>query len=102
MLKGDRVECSIPSYRLDLNIEVDLVEEVARVVGYDKVPVRDEIAPSSSQACVEWPIPISTRRAPVPPTLVITPLSFSHCRASYLTPSVREMAVVSGSCGPAG
>jgi len=41
---GDAIEVSIPSWRLDLNIEVDLVEEVARVVGYDKVPVRDEIS----------------------------------------------------------
>ena len=43
-LAGDRVEVVVPSYRLDINIEVDLVEEVARVIGYDKVPVRDEIS----------------------------------------------------------
>ncbi|MCC7351544.1 MAG: phenylalanine--tRNA ligase subunit beta [Phycisphaerales bacterium] len=41
---GEGFEVDIPSWRLDLNIEVDLVEEVARVVGYDKVPVRDEIS----------------------------------------------------------
>ncbi|HEY2588191.1 MAG TPA: phenylalanine--tRNA ligase subunit beta [Tepidisphaeraceae bacterium] len=40
----NRIEVRVPSYRLDLNIEVDLVEEVARVIGYDKVPVRDEIS----------------------------------------------------------
>lgn len=39
-----RVVVTVPSYRLDINIEVDLVEEVARVIGYDKVPVRDEIS----------------------------------------------------------
>ncbi|CAA9428457.1 MAG: Phenylalanyl-tRNA synthetase beta chain, partial [uncultured Phycisphaerae bacterium] len=44
VLQGDRVETTVPSYRLDLNIEVDLIEEVARVVGYDKIPIRDEIA----------------------------------------------------------
>jgi len=44
VLRGENVECSIPSYRLDLNIEIDLVEEVARIAGYDKVPVRDEIS----------------------------------------------------------
>jgi phenylalanyl-tRNA synthetase beta chain len=41
---GDRVDVTVPSDRLDLNIEVDLVEEVARVIGYDKIPVRDEIS----------------------------------------------------------
>ncbi|MDW8090124.1 MAG: phenylalanine--tRNA ligase subunit beta [Meiothermus sp.] len=29
-----------PSHRVDLNIEEDLVEEVARIVGYEKIPVR--------------------------------------------------------------
>lgn len=40
----NRVEVQVPSYRLDLNLEVDLIEEVARVIGYDKVPIRNEIA----------------------------------------------------------
>jgi phenylalanyl-tRNA synthetase beta chain len=40
---GDRIEVTIPTYRLDLNIEADLIEEAARLIGYDKIPVRDEI-----------------------------------------------------------
>jgi phenylalanyl-tRNA synthetase beta chain len=43
-LSGDRINVTVPSFRLDLNIEVDLIEEVARVVGYDKIPVRDQIS----------------------------------------------------------
>jgi phenylalanyl-tRNA synthetase beta chain len=43
-LRGEQIDCAIPSYRLDLNIEIDLVEEVARIIGYDKVPTRDEIS----------------------------------------------------------
>src|SRR5262249_55630652 len=31
----DAINCAIPSHRLDLNLEIDLVEEVARVLGYD-------------------------------------------------------------------
>jgi phenylalanyl-tRNA synthetase beta chain len=44
IFRGETVICSIPSHRLDLKLEIDLVEEVARIVGYDKIPVRDEIA----------------------------------------------------------
>ncbi len=44
VLRGRQIDVSIPSDRLDLNIEVDLIEEVARVIGYDHVPVREEIS----------------------------------------------------------
>jgi phenylalanyl-tRNA synthetase beta chain len=43
-LSDNRIEVTVPTYRLDINLEVDLIEEVARVIGYDKVPVRDEIS----------------------------------------------------------
>jgi phenylalanyl-tRNA synthetase beta chain len=43
-LAGDRVDVTVPHFRLDINIEVDLVEEVARIVGYARIPIRDEIA----------------------------------------------------------
>lgn len=41
--RGDKVEVTVPPWRLDLNIEVDLVEEVARIVGYEKIPTREQI-----------------------------------------------------------
>src|SRR5213075_1921307 len=40
---GETIEVQVPSHRLDLNIEVDLIEEVARVIGYEKIPLREEI-----------------------------------------------------------
>jgi phenylalanyl-tRNA synthetase beta chain len=43
-LHGDTVRANIPSWRLDLNIEADLIEEVARMIGFDRIPVRPEIA----------------------------------------------------------
>ena len=36
--KGNEFLCNIPSYRNDLEREVDLFEEVARVYGYDRIP----------------------------------------------------------------
>jgi phenylalanyl-tRNA synthetase beta chain len=35
---GDRLTVEVPSYRVDLEREVDLIEEVGRVTGYDRVP----------------------------------------------------------------
>lgn len=46
---GDVVLCSVPLWRSDVYREVDLIEEVARVYGYDKVAteqkIRIEVAP---------------------------------------------------------
>jgi phenylalanyl-tRNA synthetase beta chain len=36
----DNLECLIPSYRNDLSIEVDLIEEIARLVGFNNLPRR--------------------------------------------------------------
>lgn len=35
---GDRMTVKVPSYRWDLNLAEDLAEEVARSVGYDRIP----------------------------------------------------------------
>jgi phenylalanyl-tRNA synthetase beta chain len=40
---GQVVHCSVPSHRLDLRREIDLIEEVARLDGYDNIAVRDRI-----------------------------------------------------------
>ena len=31
---------AVPSYRFDISIEVDLIEELARVYGYNNLPVK--------------------------------------------------------------
>lgn len=49
----EKLLLTIPPYRLDLNIPQDVVEEIGRLVGYDKVP---EILPP----------PISTKPQPLP------------------------------------
>ncbi len=43
VVDGDTVGCSIPSWRSDIYREVDLIEEVARVHGYDKIPTEQRI-----------------------------------------------------------
>ena len=44
ILRGERIDITAPSYRLDLNLEIDLVEEAARVIGYQHIPEREEIS----------------------------------------------------------
>jgi len=53
-LRDDAVLCTIPTWRSDVDREADLIEEVIRVYGYDKVPTRRRIhieatAPDSRQ-----------------------------------------------------
>lgn len=42
----DSIEVTIPSWRVDLEREVDLIEEVARQLGYDRVPTSVEGLPA--------------------------------------------------------
>jgi phenylalanyl-tRNA synthetase beta chain len=37
-LKGEIILCTIPSWRNDIKIEVALIEEIARINGYEKIP----------------------------------------------------------------
>ncbi|QQE11845.1 phenylalanine--tRNA ligase subunit beta [Planctomycetota bacterium] len=43
MIDGDAITCTIPTFRLDLHREVDLIEEVARHYGLDNIDVNDKI-----------------------------------------------------------
>ncbi|MGA2172384.1 MAG: phenylalanine--tRNA ligase subunit beta [Sedimentisphaerales bacterium] len=47
--QGEQITCSVPSWRSDVYREADLIEEVSRVYGYDKIPtenkIRIEVAP---------------------------------------------------------
>ncbi|NMB45004.1 MAG: phenylalanine--tRNA ligase subunit beta [Firmicutes bacterium] len=35
--KGEQLEVTVPSHRLDIEVEADLIEEVARLYGYDRI-----------------------------------------------------------------
>jgi phenylalanyl-tRNA synthetase beta chain len=41
--KGDVINCTVPSWRSDIEREIDLIEEVARVYGYNRVPTDEKI-----------------------------------------------------------
>ncbi len=56
--EGDRVTFSIPSYRHDLSDYCDLVEEVARIIGYDAIPASAPVSPL-------LPVPVGRREAVV-------------------------------------
>jgi phenylalanyl-tRNA synthetase beta chain len=43
-LQGDRFEVHVPARRFDIEIEVDLIEEIIRIHGYDKIPDKAAMA----------------------------------------------------------
>jgi phenylalanyl-tRNA synthetase beta chain len=51
--QGEQITCAVPSWRNDVYREADLIEEVARVYGYGKVPAENkitiEVAPVDSR-----------------------------------------------------
>lgn len=51
-----------PSYRFDLAIEEDLIEEVARVHGFDRIPARPPQAAAVMAAALEAPRPLHALR----------------------------------------
>jgi len=43
VLKGSTIHCTVPVHRLDIDREIDLIEEVGRMMGHDTLPIRDTI-----------------------------------------------------------
>lgn len=42
--KGDELTLSVPSYRVDVQREADIAEEVLRIYGYDNIPLQNKLA----------------------------------------------------------
>ena len=42
-LKGERIDCVVPLQRLDVEREIDIIEEVGRMYGHDRIPVEETI-----------------------------------------------------------
>ena len=51
--EGEVFSVTPPSYRFDIEIEEDLIEEVARIYGFEKIPARPPVATSEMRATSE-------------------------------------------------
>lgn len=56
VLEGETVRVEVPSFRMDVSLPADLLEEVARMYGYDRIPatlLRDVLPPQRGNALLE-------------------------------------------------
>lgn len=54
--RGDIIRATVPDHRLDISLPADLVEEVARIYGYDRIPatlMADELPPQVRNESLE-------------------------------------------------
>ena len=82
-----------PSWRHDLEIEEDLIEEVARVIGYDHIPAKPPVGPMVMQAQTELQRPMHALRDSLVErgyqeviNLAFTPEAWEHDFAANSTP----------------
>ncbi|MFO7542906.1 MAG: phenylalanine--tRNA ligase subunit beta [Thiobacillus sp.] len=60
--RGDQLVVTPPSFRFDLTVEEDLIEEAVRLFGYDNIPARPPAAPSRMLPQDETELPEDTLR----------------------------------------
>jgi len=51
---SDKLTCTIPTFRPDIEREVDLIEEVGRLIDYNNVPVPDTVSFAAPEPLSEW------------------------------------------------
>ncbi len=44
VVRGEAIDCTVPARRIDVEREIDLVEEVCRIHGLDRIPMKDALA----------------------------------------------------------
>jgi phenylalanyl-tRNA synthetase beta chain len=60
---GDEFTVTPPSYRFDFTVEEDLIEEVARIHGYDRIPANRPSAPAAMLPATETRVSVKALRA---------------------------------------
>ncbi|MCK4870275.1 MAG: phenylalanine--tRNA ligase subunit beta [Gammaproteobacteria bacterium] len=61
--KGDGWDVSTPSFRFDLQEEVDIIEELARIYGYNNIPAKQMRADLTIKPCSERQVSLSRIRS---------------------------------------
>jgi phenylalanyl-tRNA synthetase beta chain len=59
---SEQVDVSVPSFRFDVSIEADLIEELARIYGYNNLPKTPGLTKQKLAAVTETQVPMSTLR----------------------------------------
>ncbi|HNV53985.1 MAG TPA: phenylalanine--tRNA ligase subunit beta [Pseudomonadales bacterium] len=104
---------TVPSFRFDLNIEVDLIEELARLHGYDRLPTRVPLMPLQPGAGSERTLSLREFRRRLTARGYQEAITYSfvdpelnrlidpaHEALPLANPMSKEMAVMRGSLWP--
>ncbi|MDJ0779874.1 MAG: phenylalanine--tRNA ligase subunit beta [Gammaproteobacteria bacterium] len=75
-----------PSYRFDINIEADLIEEIGRLVGYDNIPGSREAAHSHMDAFSEQRVGVNRIR-----DLLVDRGYYEAVTYSFVAPELQEI-----------
>ncbi|WP_290650468.1 phenylalanine--tRNA ligase subunit beta [Aquisalimonas sp.] len=60
--EGEQWQVTVPAYRFDIGIEADLIEELARVYGYERIPETRPATPVTIQSRSERVLPLARLR----------------------------------------
>ncbi|MDR5742641.1 phenylalanine--tRNA ligase subunit beta [Caballeronia sp. LZ029] len=80
---GDTFKVTPPPYRFDIEIEEDLIEEVARIYGFEKIPARPPVARSEMRITNETKRSIHTLRHEVAARDYSETVNFSFVDAEW-------------------
>lgn len=56
--QGERWEVHVPTFRFDIHLEADLIEEIARVYGYDNIPTHHPVSQLTSEITTRTQVPL--------------------------------------------